>query len=57
MLTPNANFKLSKSVKRMMAAHADPRYSNLIKRNFIQAELAAAQQYRPAKGKKEPQEN
>ena len=52
MLKPNANFKLSKSVKRLLAASADRRYSNLIKKNFIQAELAAAIQPRSAKERK-----
>lgn len=56
MLKPNANFKLSKSAKRLMAAHADPQYSNLIKRNFIQAELAAAIQPKREKVKKESSE-
>ena len=41
MLKPNSSFKLSKSTKRLMAAHADPKYSNLIKRAFIQAELGS----------------
>jgi hypothetical protein len=56
MLKPNANFKLSKSAKRLMAATADKNYSNMIKKNFIQAELASAIQVRPVKGpKKESQ--
>jgi hypothetical protein len=45
-MKPGPNFKLSKSAKRLMAAHADPRYSNMIKKNFIQAELHAAIQPR-----------
>lgn len=52
MLKPGSSFKLSKIVKRMMAAHANPNYSNIIKRNFIQAELAAAIQPRVHKDKK-----
>lgn len=52
MLKPTASFKLSKSAKRLMAAHADPHYSNLIKRNFIQAEIAASIQPRVVKEKK-----
>jgi hypothetical protein len=40
-LKPTSSFKLSKNAKRLMAAHADPRYSNLIKRAFIQAELGS----------------
>lgn len=52
MLKPSSSFKLSKTVKRMMAAHANSNYSNIIKRNFIQAELAAAIQPRVYKDKK-----
>ena len=39
-----------------MAAHSNPIYSNLIKKNFIQAELAAAVQPKREKGKKESTE-
>ena len=39
-----------------MAAHADPYYSNLIKKNFIQAELAAAIQPKREKTRKESAE-
>ena len=52
MLKSNSNFKLSKTVKRMMAAHPDTNYSNMIKRNFIQAELAAAIQPKVYKDKR-----
>jgi hypothetical protein len=45
-MKPGPNFKLSKSAKRLMASHADPYYSNLIKKNFIQAELYSAIQPR-----------
>jgi len=46
IMKPGPNFKLSKTAKRMMAANADPQYSNLIKKNFIQAELSASIQPR-----------
>jgi hypothetical protein len=49
-MKPGPNFKLSKSAKRLMASHADPRYSNIIKKNFIQAEMAASVQFRASKG-------
>ena len=55
MLKPNANFKLSKSAKRLMAASANKNYSNMIKKNFIQAELASAIQIRPSKGPRKEQ--
>ena len=51
-MKPGPNFKLSKSAKRLMASHADPKYSNMIKRNFIQAELHAAIQPRAVRGPK-----
>jgi len=53
MLKPTANFKLNKTVKRMMGACSDPQYSNMIKRNFVQAQLYSNQQYKPARGNKE----
>lgn len=52
MLKSNSNFKLSKTVKRMMASHSDINYSNMLKRNFIQAELAAAIQPKVYKDKR-----
>ena len=48
-MKPGPNFKLSKSAKRLIASQANPRYSNMIKRNFIQAELHAAIQPRASK--------
>ena len=45
----NANFKLSKSAKRLIASCADPVKSNQIKKMYIQAELAAAVQPRAPK--------
>ena len=57
MLKPTASFRLNKTTKRMMAAHADSGYSNTIKRNFIQSQLYGAQQYKPAKSNKESQGN
>ena len=51
----NANFKLSKSAKRLIASCADPVKSNQIKKMYIQAELAAAVQPRVSRGKRESQ--
>lgn len=45
-MKPTSTFKLSKSVKRVIAAYADPQMQNTIKRMGIQAELAAAVQPR-----------
>lgn len=55
MLKPNANFKLSKSSKRAIAACADPVKASQIKRLMVQAELAAAIQPRVSRGKREAQ--
>jgi hypothetical protein len=51
-MKPGPNFKLSKSAKRLMASHSDTRYSSMIKKNFIQAELYAAIQPRVTKERK-----
>jgi hypothetical protein len=37
----------------MIAACADTQYSNMIKKNFIQAQLYSNQQYKPARSNKE----
>ena len=42
----NANFKLSKSAKRLIASCADPVKASHMKKMYIQAELAAAVQPR-----------
>ncbi len=55
MLKPNANFKLSKSSKRAIAACADPVKANQIKKLMIQAELSEAIQPRVSRGKRESQ--
>jgi hypothetical protein len=48
-MKPNANFKLSKSAKRMIASCADRVMASQIKNMYIQAELAAAVQPRAPK--------
>jgi hypothetical protein len=45
-MKPNANFKLSKSAKRLMAASGNTVMSNQIKRMHIEAELVASVQVR-----------
>jgi hypothetical protein len=56
MLKPNSNFKLSKSAKRIIAAITDKNYSDILKKNFIQAELCSVLQYHSPKVKKEDRE-
>jgi hypothetical protein len=55
MLKPNANFKLSKTAKRLMASSADRHQSNQIKKMMIEAELSAAIMPRISKGKRDAQ--
>jgi len=52
MLKANANFKLSKQSKRLMATIVDPQERAAFKRSAIQAELAAAIQPKREKGKR-----
>lgn len=47
----NANFKLSKSAKRLIASEPNAEKANHMKRMFIQAELSAAVQPRVSKRK------
>ena len=54
-MKPNANFKLSKSAKRLIASCADPIKSNQIKKLFVEAEVAASIQPRVSRGKREQQ--
>jgi hypothetical protein len=44
-MKPNANFNLSKSAKQMIA-NAPKENRNLVKKMFIQAELASSQPFR-----------
>lgn len=44
MLKPTANFKLSKSAKRILATVVNPQLKGALKKGYIQAELAAQQQ-------------
>lgn len=48
-MKPTANFKLSKSAKRMMASSGNKEKGNIIKNMMIQAELAASVQMKPSK--------
>jgi hypothetical protein len=53
-LKANANFKLSKTSKRLLATVIDPHKRGEAKRAFINAELCAAIQPRISKNRKEP---
>ena len=53
MLKPGPNYKMSAQTKRLAAAFIDPHKRGEFKRAMIDAELSAAQQYKPSKGKKE----
>lgn len=53
MLKPGPNYRMSAQAKRFAARIVDAHQRGEFKRAMIQAELAAAQQYRPTKGKKE----
>ncbi len=53
MLKSNANFKLSKTSKRLIATHIDSHKRGEAKRAFIEAELHEAIQPRISKNRKE----
>ena len=53
MLKPGPNYRMSAQAKRFAARIVDAHQRGEFKRAMIQAELAAAQQYKPSKGKKE----
>lgn len=46
MAKPNANFKLSKEAKKMIASSGDKTQRDIVKRAFIDAELTASQPFK-----------
>lgn len=53
MLKPGPNYRMSAQAKRFASTILDPHQRGEYKRAMVQAELAAAQQYKPTKGKRE----
>lgn len=53
MYKPSSTFKLSKSFKRMISAQVDKKYSNTLKRCFIEAQIIGAIPVKPLKGKRD----
>ena len=52
-MKPNANFKLSKSAKRLMASSPNREKSTIIKKMMIDAEISAAHQPKRERVKRE----
>lgn len=55
MLKPTANYRMAKSIKRIIDREVDPHIRGELKRSMINAQLQAAIQYKPSKNKKEEQ--
>ncbi len=56
MLKANANYRMSKQAKRLLATIVDPQQRADFKRSTIQSELSAAIQPRREKNRKENRE-
>jgi hypothetical protein len=52
-MKPGPNYRMSAQAKRFASTIADPHQRGAYKRAMIDAELSAAQQYKPTKNKKD----
>jgi hypothetical protein len=52
-MKPGPNYRMSAQAKRFASTIADPHQRGAYKKAMIDAELSAAQQYKPTKNKKD----